>query len=234
MASLSRFSVDDLEVLSRALRAYGEGDPDMCRAAELITGHLDASLRDERGRPSCAAITLHKTHRFDGLPHDLQVAARAVDPSVDAGTSCLVLLAAVAESDAARPQTPALPLTDQVYGERPVLLSLLSAMGLDRTLLADPAEVVLRGIHRTELEAFVLRDIAGTEWLTDEEREALRALDVEMLLTIGGALPTGDIFLLSVFSHEPVDDRAAWVFRTLAPAIKAALIPHALRPWTAG
>jgi hypothetical protein len=232
--SVSSFAVGDLEVLSRELREVGAGSDSMESAAQRIVDHVHGVLRSD-GEPDCVNVSLHKTHLFRALPARLQKLAVEADGTVEPQTACLARLA-VAGYDEPQPEAAALvrPLTAAAFEEQPILVGLLLAMGLDQEAATDPQRAVSVGIHREELEAFFVPDLASSEWVGDQEtREQVAALGLASLLGIGGGLPSGDLFFLFLFTRTPITPRSADLMRSLAPALKAALIPHSLRPFAA-
>lgn len=231
VALLAEFSIDDLEIFSEALRTIGDGAHGIEGAAARVTAYLDERLAGLDGDRACVNLSLHMTHPFAGLPPERQAQAASLDPSVTASTACLTPLSIAGHVDEAEPGGVALPLTDPMFSTRPILLTSLQAMGLNRELATERTEVVLSGVHRKELEAFLVPDLRVSDLLGPDERERVQALGIRSLLGIGGGLPTGDLFVLFLFARDVVTDRSAYLLRALAPAIKATLIPHALHPW---
>jgi hypothetical protein len=230
--SVSSFAVGDLEVMSRALRAVASGSDTMEEAARRIVEHVHAGLRSD-GEPDCLNVSLYKTHLYKTLPARLQALAFEADATVEPRTACLARLA-VAGYDEPEPEASALvrPLTAAAFEEQPILVALLVAMGLDQDAATDPQRAVSAGVHREELQAFFVPDLAASEWVADDDTRAqVAALGLSSLLGIGGGLPSGDLFFLFLFTLAPIAPRSADLMRSLAPALKAALIPHSLRPF---
>lgn len=231
MASLAEFSIDDLEVFSAALRTIGEGAGGMEAAADRVTTYLYEQLRGRDGGPGCVSVTLHLTHPFEDLPAGRRAQATFLDPGARASTTCLTPLSIVGHADEVTAGSTTVPLTDAGFATRPILLSLVAAMGLTRRLVTERSEALLSGVHRQELEAFLLPDVRSTDLLGREERVRAAEVGIESLVGIGGGLPTGDLFVLLLSARDVVTDKAAYLLRPIASAIKATLIPHALHPW---
>jgi hypothetical protein len=218
--------------MSRELREVGASSDTMESAAQRIVDHVHASLQTD-GVPDCLNVSMHKTHLYRALPTRLQELAFEADGTVEPQTACLTRLA-VAGYDEPEPEAAALvrPLTAAAFDEQPILVALLLAMGLDQEAATDPARAASAGIHREELQAFYVPDLAGSEWAADDEtRGQVAALGLASLLGIGGGLPSGDLFFLFLFTLTPITPRSADLMRSLAPALKAALIPHSMRPF---
>ena len=235
MATISNFTVGDLEDFSAVLRGLGDGAGSMGDAAQRITDHLFANLRTAQDEQGCLGVSLHKTHAFNGLPADLQALARAADSSVTEDTPCLVRMGHTGyEAPDPDPGSIVRPLTASAFEERPIFVELLVAMGLDPRTALDPTRAVRLGLHHQNLDLFLLPDLSSSPWIADEARPQIRALGLVAVLGIGGALPNGDLFFIFFFTMEAVTERSADMLRSLALAAKVALIPHSLAPFAAG
>lgn len=231
MARVSAFTVDDLEEFSVVLRTIGEGATDMQDAAARIVAFFHDNLGEGETR-DCMNVSLYKTHTYRYLPERLQALAQEADDTVTDGTACLVRMAAVGYEEP-EPQAASLvrPLTPIAFEEQPILVGFLVAMGLDVDAALDPERVISTGIHRQQLDMFHVPELGSSPWVDDEGRAQLEQLDLSSLLGLGGGLPTGDLFFLFLFTCEPTDERSADLMRSLAPALKATLIPHARKPF---
>ena len=234
MARVSGFTVDDLEEFSVVLRTIGEGASDMQDAAGRIVHYFHDNLGEGETR-DCLTVSLYKTHTYRYLPERLQALAKEADDTVDDGTACLVRMATVGYEEP-EPQAASLvrPLTPIAFEEQPILVGLLVAMGLDVDAALDPERMISTGIHRQQLDMFHVPDLATSEWVDEEARAQLDLLGLSSLLGLGGGLPTGDLFFLFLFTCERTDERSADLMRSLAPALKATLIPHARMPFAEG
>jgi two-component system NtrC family sensor kinase len=233
MAHASSFTVSDLETFSRDLRGLAPGAADMTVVAQRATDYLYEHLRTDDGEPECLTVALYKTQLLATLPGRLQRLARQADPTADGGTACLTQLATTGfEQPDPEPGSIVRPLTPAAFEEQPILVSLLVEMGLDVDAALDPQRALSAGVHRKDLDLFLVEDLATDDWTADADvRQQTVALGLRSMLGIGGGLPSGDLFLLFWFSHVPIDRRSADLLRSLAPAIKASLIPFSLRPF---
>jgi hypothetical protein len=168
------------------------------------------------------AIGIQKTHPYRVLPADLRAPLEA-DVVDEETAGCLVRIALAGTEVPGLPMTSSAMLVDgPSIAADPLLAALVPAMGLRPSLLADPTAVIQSGLHREDLPAFVVSDVPAP---------GAAALGVRSLLVLGGGLPTGDLFFTWLLGREQPTEKSARFIRALTPAIKAALIPHALRPW---
>lgn len=236
MADLDAFSVDDLVTLSTEVRHLGEDAATMAEAGQRICDHLRANLTSgPDSGPACVYVTVHKTHALRLLPEALREVACSVDDTAAARTPCLVLLSAApggVDVVAQEPRARVRPLTERAFRESPLMPRLIEALGVDVGTILDPQQALKMQLQHRNLNVFVERDLPESEWVPDDaERERLRELGLRTVVSIGGILPSGDLFLLTLFAGGDVSDRSADLLRSLGIAVKAALIPHTFRPF---
>jgi hypothetical protein len=228
VAHLSTLTVDDLEALRAGVHRAGDEATTMAEAASAITGLLLHTLLDAHGEPACVSVRLHKTHPVDALPDDLRRVAREV-PGIQAGGQCLVLLSANGSVGllGGMPEDLVLPVVSSAAGEATLMSRVLSALGVDVEAALDPQVALSRQLQQQTLSVYCEPDIADNEALVRNpaHREAMKQLGATTFVAAGGALPTGDLFLLTLVAREAVDERVCDLFRLTAVAIKATLTP---------
>lgn len=235
MAGLKNFSVDDLVQFSADLRHLGEGTDAMEVVAQRLCDYLYGNLVAEDGGPGTAVVRLYKTHGHHRLRGDLAVIARRVDDTIEERTPCLVLLASAPGGREAtvRDDTELVrPLTPRAIAETPLMVRMMEALGVDIETVLDPSKVLAMRLQSKNLSVYVESGLGDSEWIPDlAARERVRELGIKDMIGLGGLLPSGDLFLLCLFTREPVDERVADLFSSLVIAVKAALIPHTFRPF---
>jgi hypothetical protein len=228
VAHLSTLTVDDFEALRVGVHRAGAESTTMVEAASAITGLLLDNLLDAHGRPACISVRLHKTHPVDALPDDLRRLARGV-AGIDDGGQCLVLLSANGSFGRAggTPEDLVLPVVPPAEGEGSLMSRVLSALGVDVEAALDPHVALSRQLQQQTLSVYCEPDIAENESLVPNpaHREAMKQMGATTFVAAGGALPTGDLFLLTLVAREPVEDPVCDLFRLTAVAIKATLTP---------
>jgi hypothetical protein len=234
MASVSRFSVDDLETFSRVLRGLGAPASSMTDAAEKIVGYLFDHLTTDAGEPGCWGVALHKTHVFGRLPADLQEIGRRADPRVVEDTPCLVRIAHAGYEAPQDPGSVVRPLTPEAMTERPVFVQMLLAMGLDAEVVADPLHARSLGLHHRNLGLFLIEDLPQSGALDDAAAREVEEAGLKSIVGVGSALPNGDLFFVFFFTKETVSAKVGGLLRSLVPAVQASLIPHSLAPFGPG
>jgi hypothetical protein len=231
MAGLADFSVDDLESFSRVLRDAGTDAADMPDVAQRVVDFLHHNLCRADRSPACVAVSIQKTHPYHLLPSDIRASLEAGVTGAEPSAALVGLARAGTDVPGLPTGTTATALDGASVQADPFVGAMASAMGLATTLLVDPTAVIQSGVHREDLSAFLVPDLLATSWLAPPERARAEALGARSLLVLGGGLPTGDLFFTWLVGRDRPTEKSARFIRALTPAIKAALIPHALRPW---
>lgn len=233
MANLHAFSVEDLEVMSREIRAMGSTSPTMADAAAEISAYLYDGLRDGRGERDCVMVRLFATQPFRSLPEHLQRVARQVADDMAPSTSCLVTLASNGSTELppeSLPEERVLPFTRSVFGGIPFMPTLLERVGVETEAALDPRRAVeIRLQHRT-FNVYIGRQLADDEVLLPNElhRQVVRDRGIAAVVALAGVLPTGGLLMMMLQTCSDVPDAVGELLQPLAVAVKAALIPHSL------
>lgn len=230
MHRLDTFGVDDLVVLSKELRELGDAARPMASIAAELTTLLHTRLVDRHGQPACALVRLYKTHRFADLEPPLQAFARdlAREP-ITGDTRCLTLLGTAGLDPAWNDRTrsaghQAIPLTSEaIVAQSPMIAQLIAALGLDVTAVVRPDPMLHIEMHHRAYNVFFVPEARGAASIPAQEFVA--RYGICSAVGVGGVLPSGDLFALVVFTVVPILEEVADLFRSLAPAVKAAIIP---------
>jgi hypothetical protein len=224
VAVLLRFSVDDLEHLSRAVRAVEVEEPTMVGAAAAVTRLLHREL---------VMVRLYVTQPFRALPENRRELARSLAPDVEDNVSCLVTLATNGDGtlpEGSRPEEHVLPFTPLVFERIPLMAHLLEGVGIDmEAAVTQERAVELRLQHRT-FNAYLESNLADNEALLPDpiHRQVVRERGINSMLALAGVLPTGGLMLLLLQTNVELNDAVVSLLQPLATAVKAALIPYSL------
>lgn len=231
MAILSKFTVSDLENMSRAMRTLNPARPSMASMASEVTGFLHQNLLDEEGRPACALVRIYVTQPIRALPAPHAEAAHHVDADADATTTCLVALASNGEID--RPvggpaESWVVPFTNTAFAQVPMMPRLLEKVGLDLDAACDTTRAIATLLQQRTFSVYLATDFAADELLIPkaEHRQLVRERGVKSLVALAGVLPTGDVLMLILQARVAVSEEIAELLRPLAVGIKASLIPY--------
>lgn len=197
-------------------------------AGEVVRYFYDL-CRDADGGRECLLARFYKTHRYDGLPPDLQAFARGLlrgtPPAPE--TQCLTLLASAGDEPEwnARQQSrghQAIPLTSaQMVEQAPMIAELIRSMGLDvRSVLAPNPELV-RGLQGKTYNVFYVPEAEGSTCIPAQD--FVRQYGVRSVLGFGGMLVTGEFYAVVLFTRVPISPESADRFRNVALDLKLAI-----------
>jgi hypothetical protein len=229
---LGRVSLVDMTHASARLRKLGDGASSMEEAAQRIVGFLFEAFADATGARSCGLVRLYKTHSFGTLPPELQQFARGAAPGSDLSeqSRCLTLLASAGLEPAWNGRQGssghrAIPLTSIEAVERlPMVMQLLVQLGVDVASIvsADPKLIVDQG--QRAFNVFHVEEARKSPFIPAQEGFVV-PYGIVSVLGFGGALPSGELFSLIIFSRAHITRATAELFKPLALAIKLALLP---------
>ena len=238
MYDLGRLRLSDIVECEAALRGKGVGAKSMEEVAGRTVRWLHENLRNTTGAErACALVRFFKTHPFRALPPDLQAFARRTlggDPP-DPTVRCLTLLATTGDRAewTFREQSvdhQAIPLASEEIVERaPMISQLIRQLGLNISTVIRPDSSILVEKEQQTFNVFYVAEALGSPHIP-AQADFIRPYRIHSVLGFGGLLPDGDLFAVILFSRVPVPPGVAELFRTVALAVKVAVLPFAAGP----
>jgi hypothetical protein len=233
MFDLSRFTLRDMTELGGVLRKLGDEAESMEEVADRVVCTLRERLVDPAaGAPACALVRFFKTHAYDELDEELRAFARGLleEPgAVPPDMKCLTLLATAGERpDWNDPRTSAghraIPLvSEEIVSQAPMISRLLSELGVEVKALLKRSPELLVEPQRSSFNVFYVARARNSSSIP-AQRDFVEAVGIESVLGFGGMLPTGDIFVVILFSKVPIPRETAELFRTLSLNVKMAVL----------
>lgn len=229
MYSLAEFSVDDLVACSDDIRSMGDGAEEMEEVAARIVGYLHRCLVTSAGAPACALVRFYKTHPLSGLSGDLQVFARKLhDGLLGDDVRCLTLLATAGvepEWNDRRKSAghQAIPLAGTTFLQQsPMIARLVADFGIEAEFVVSPNPTEIIERHHQDYGVFFVPEARGSEAVPAQD--FVREHGIRSVVGIGGVLPSGDLFAVVLFCVVEVSEEVADLLRSLALAVKAAVV----------
>ena len=233
MYDLADFSLADMVRCTAILRKIGTGANCMEAVANRIVRHLyEHLLEAEARRPACPLIRLFKTHPFGELDEDSRrfAATLATEGPLRTDTHCLTLLASAGD----RPewnqrhqskQYKAVPVTGLNFRDQfPMFSQLFTQFGIDPAAAWAPDRDLLLDHNERTFGVFHVPVAVGSGYVPAQDRFVIPC-GIRSVVGVGGLLPTASVFALELFSRVPISREQAELFRTIALAIKLALLP---------
>ncbi len=199
----------------------------MEEAAGKLCNLFFTTLTGPAGEPGCALVRCYKTHRYADLPEDLQqFAAAALAPLVpNAETSCLILLATAGEQPAwnSRHEShghKAIPLASPEVIERaPMISQMLKELGVDVRSVVGRAPDMFAGSSQNQYGVFFVANAVGSPHIPDQEGFVV-PFGIRSVIGFGGALSSGELFTVILFSKVAIGDDVAARFRALGADVR--------------
>jgi hypothetical protein len=233
MPDIDDFSLKDMVGFSAALRRMGPGAASMEEVADGIVHYLYENLVDKKtGEKGCVLVRLFKTHPYGELDGDLQEFARNVmktSPESPA-MKCMVLLASAGTLPEwhLRKQSrghKAIPLPSEHFVEAfPMVRQLIQQMGLEVNTVLRPDPAVVMDMAQRTFNVFLIPEAKGSKYVPAQD-DFVIPFGVRSVIGFGGILPSGNLFVIILFSKVPVPRQTADMFKSLALSVKVAILP---------
>ena len=233
MYDINNFTMRDMTDCGNAIRELGSGAKSMEETSNKIVRYLYDHLIDkETNEKVCAMVRLFKTHPYGELSSDLQEFARGIfkDQAVTPELKCLTLLGTVGlESEwctrEASTGHKAIPLpSEEVVTKLPMIMHLIRQLGLEINSVVNPDPDILTNLEKRTYNVFHVADAVGSPYVVAQE-EFVIPYGIKSVLGFGGILPTGDLFVVIIFTKVPINRTTADMFKPLALNVKMAVLP---------
>jgi hypothetical protein len=233
MYDLATFSITDMVKLGKELRNMGRDTTNMEEASNNIIQHLFNQLADkETGEKSCVLARFFKTHNFENLGTDLQEFASAILPEVSALNDCkcftLLSTAGIEDDWNFRRKSnghQAIPLpSPEVVEKIPMMRNMLKQMGLDVNTVLHPDPRLLSDLSQTTFNVFYVPAAVDSPFIPTQE-VFIKPYGVKSVIGFGAVLPSGDIFVIILFSRTSIPQQTVDLFKPLALNVKMAVLP---------
>jgi hypothetical protein len=230
---MTHFTLRDMTSCETVLRTLGKGAQSLPDVARRIVHHLYEYLRDvQTGERACALVRFYKTQAFGSLDAALQHFARRVlagEPESPA-MRCLTLMATVGE----RPEWnatetsvghQAIPLpSPQFVSQVPMIANLIRQFGLDIDMVLTPDPQFIMELEQKTYNVFHVQQAVGSSYIPAQQ-EFVIPFGIHSVLGFGGMLPSGNLFVVILFSKVPIPRETADLFKPLSLSVKLTVLP---------
>lgn len=232
MYHLSSLSMSDVIQCGIVIRALGKNARSMEDAANVLVQYLFTNLVDMQGEKACVLVRFFKTHDMDRLPKPLQDFALGLLQEKPASTSfkCLTLLATTGVEAAwqNRDQSighQAMPLPNaEVVSRISMIGHLIKQMGLDVETVIHPDPALLLDMSKKTFNVFYVPHAENSPYIPAQDN-FVKPYGVKSVLGFGGVLPSGNVFVVILFSKVPIQSQVAGLFNIMALNVKMLILP---------
>jgi PAS domain S-box-containing protein len=231
--NLAEFSLHDMTVCSSMLRTLSDGATGMDDAANRLVRYLYQYLIDgDTGKPACALVRLFTTRAYRDLPADRQACAQNMLGAERAtpDMKCLTLFATAGEqpewnhTDLSQ-RYKAIPLvSDEFVAQFPMFSQLFIQLGINvDATLRSRSELLIDEDEHT-FNVFYVADAVGSLFVP-VQHDFVIPYGVRSVLGFGGLLPSGNLFVVILFTKVCLSRSTADLFKPLTLSAKLALLP---------
>jgi len=233
MPDIADFTLKDMVDFSSALRQMGSGAASMEEVADKIVHYLYENLIDKKtGEKACILVRFFKTHPYGELDKDLQEFARNILNTLPESHAmkCMVLLASAGTQPEwnSRKQSrghKAIPLLNEHFVDAfPMVRVLIQQMGLDLMTVLQPDPAVVVDMARKTYNVFHIPEATGSKYVPAQD-DFVIPFGVRSVIGFGGILPSGNLFIIIMFSKVSVPRQTADMFKSLVLSVKVAVLP---------
>lgn len=232
MHDLSAFTLQDMARCGAALRQPHPDCRSMEDVAQQVVQHLFSTFVAKAGTRQCALVRFFKTHPYADLGTELQgfsnslLAGRPVPPSL----RCLTLLATAGiqpEWNSRRTSRghQSIPLVSkQMLDGAPMISRLFQQLGVDVETVLGERENLILDSAQTTFNVFHVEEALDSPYIPAQQ-EFVVPFGIKSVLGFGGALPSGALFAVILFTTVTVKRETVEMFKTLALSVRLAVLP---------
>jgi hypothetical protein len=209
-----------------------------CRTLEASAGQIvryfhEHCVEGQSGTRTCALARFYKTHPFATLEPSLReyVSERMNGHAPDSTMRCLTLLGTAGDEPAWNSRHlsrahRAIPLPSaEIVRSTPMIARLIQDLGADLDAIVSGEalpDIGLRASPARTYDVFHVERAKGSPVIPAQE-EFVIPYGIESVVGFGGALRSGELFAVVLFSRAPIPPDSAARFRTIALDIRSAL-----------
>jgi hypothetical protein len=200
-------------------------------AHEAVTYLYENLVQPDKGGPACLLVRLFTIHLYRDLDQECQQSAQALleEAPIHPSTPCLTLLASAGLCPEWNDRRLAgsqrsIPLTGHQLNRRfPLLSRLLVKIGIG-IAPESPDLATIRDATHQRPQVF-LESTPEPNFPVRREADISPPHPLSCVLGFGERLPSGNAFVVMLFSTVPIHEKQAAQFSTIASSVKLALLP---------
>lgn len=206
------------------IRGLGKCAKNMEEAASEVVNYFFENFIDKRtGEKSCALVRFFKTHDMNELPLPLQdFAGKLLQKKTESKSyKCLTLIATAGIEEAWNYRRKsaghqAIPLPDADAVNRiPMMRNLIKQMGLEVKAVINPDPELLTDLSKKTFNIFYVPDALGSKYISAQD-DFVKPYGIKSVLGFGSVLPSGNVFVVIIFSRTKIEHEVANLFSILA------------------
>lgn len=198
-------------------------------ANRTVSYFYDNFIDGETGKPAFALVRFFKTHPYGELEARLkQIAYNSLANNPQAQTiKCLTLLATAGDKPTWNSRHSSaghkvIPLVDKSMVEQfPMISQLIQQLGLEIETVLNPDPELIVELQQRQYNVFYIPNALGSKYILAQQ-DFVIPYQIKSVLGFGGILPSGNLFVVIMFSKTEISPQTANLFKQLALSVKLA------------
>ncbi|MGJ5675470.1 MAG: pentapeptide repeat-containing protein [Nostochopsis sp.] len=223
MYYLNRLTKENLLNFAVKLRNMDTDAASMEAMAVSMVSYIYENFVLSDGSPACSLVRFFKTHPYDGLPEDIQLETKSIlnGRTINRDTKCLTLLATMGENPQWNSRKlsvghQVLPLIDQdTVAKIPMISQLIWQFGLEIENVIKPEPQIIINLGRKNFNVFYIPEAIDSPYIPAQTQFVI-PYQIKSVLGLGGMLPSGNIFVIILFSKVQIPVDLAYLFKWVA------------------
>jgi hypothetical protein len=235
---LASLTLSAMTQLGANLRRISAGASSVEEVAQRVVRLLyDELLDPATGAKACVLARFYFTTKYSSLDEDLRAfGSRLMEGNeLQPDTRCLTLLATAGEKpewnsrkESEGHKTIPLP-SEQAFQALPMVSQLITQLGIDVGTVLKPDLSLVLEMEQKTYNVFHVQKAAGSPFIPAQENFVI-PYKVRSVLGFGGLLPSGDIYVVLLFTRVTISRDTADMFRNATMNLKVALLAFLDRP----
>ncbi len=237
MYDLKNFTLQEMTYCGEAIQQLELQAKNVDEVATLLVHYFyNHLINKETGEKSCALVRFFMTYPYIELDKESR---KVVDKSLDDtpapnDMNCLTLLSSVGiqpewNSTQHSKRHRVIPLINKQKVEQiPMISQLIYQLGLDINNVLHPDPNHVTQFESKIFNVFLVPDALGNPHIPDQEGFVV-PFGIKSVLGFGSMLPTGNLFVLLIFSKVRIPRNTADIFKNLALSARMVVLPFVTR-----
>ncbi len=233
MYDLKKFTLQDMARCGEAIQQLELQAKNVDEMANLLVNYFYNHLIDKQtGEKTCALVRFFMTYPYIELDQESSTLVDKMSDghSISHDMKCLSLLSTVGiqpewNSTQLSNRHRVIPLVDKHKVEQiPMISQLFYQLGLDINNVLHPDPNFVAKLESKIFNVFLVPDALGNPHIPDQEGFVVPS-GIKSVLGFGSMLPTGNLFVLIIFSKVKIPRNTADMFKNLALSARMAVLP---------
>jgi hypothetical protein len=234
MFDLTKFSLQDMSEVGDALQQLELKAKNIDELSDMMVRYFFNNLGDtQTGEKSSVLVRFFMTYPYSRLDAALQQSADKMLGSkpVDQDMKCLKLLATAGvqqewNSTIHSKDHRVIPLQNEEKVKKLfyMIYEFIDQMGMDISNVLNPDTKLSSELEERIFNVYHVPEALGNPHIP-AQKEFIIPFEVESLMGFGGMLPTGNLFILLIFSKTKIPSNTANLFKNIALHVRMAALP---------